>query len=127
MIANYTTHAANERTFLAWIRTGLAVAAFGILLAKMNALVGKSDSLCASHGSVDGSPALVAAIGHWFGLALLVVGIAIIARGGVSFERMRSEIDGEEVKKLPRTCLETGLSAVLAIGVGILGVYIAVR
>jgi putative membrane protein len=27
MIANY--HAANERTFLAWIRTGLAVAAFG--------------------------------------------------------------------------------------------------
>jgi putative membrane protein len=24
MIANYTNHAANERTFLAWIRTGLA-------------------------------------------------------------------------------------------------------
>jgi putative membrane protein len=36
MIANYTNHAANKRTFLAWIRTGLAVAGFGILLAKLN-------------------------------------------------------------------------------------------
>ena len=36
MIANYTNHAANERTFLAWIRTGLAVAAFGFFLIKLN-------------------------------------------------------------------------------------------
>jgi uncharacterized membrane protein YidH (DUF202 family) len=39
MIANYTNHAANERTFLAWIRTGLAVAAFGFFLVKLNVLV----------------------------------------------------------------------------------------
>jgi len=39
MIANYTNHAANERTFLAWIRTGLAVAAFGLFLVKLNVLV----------------------------------------------------------------------------------------
>jgi uncharacterized membrane protein YidH (DUF202 family) len=38
MIANYTDHAANERTFLAWIRTGLAVAAFGFFLVKLNVL-----------------------------------------------------------------------------------------
>ncbi len=39
MIANYTNHAANDRTFLAWIRTGLAVAAFGFFLVKLNVLV----------------------------------------------------------------------------------------
>jgi uncharacterized membrane protein YidH (DUF202 family) len=39
MIANYTDHAANERTFLAWIRTGLAVAAFGFFLVKLNVFV----------------------------------------------------------------------------------------
>ena len=39
MIANYTNHAANERTFLAWIRTGLAVAAFGFFLVKLNVFV----------------------------------------------------------------------------------------
>jgi hypothetical protein len=38
MIAKYTDHAANERTFLAWIRTGLAVAAFGLFLVKLNVL-----------------------------------------------------------------------------------------
>src|SRR4030081_2799760 len=39
MIANYTNHAANERTLLAWIRTGLAVAAFGFFLIKLNIFV----------------------------------------------------------------------------------------
>ncbi len=39
MIANCTNHAANERTFLAWIRTGLAVAAFGFFLIKLNVIV----------------------------------------------------------------------------------------
>jgi putative membrane protein len=39
MIANHTNHAANERTFLAWIRTALAVAAFGFFLIKLNVLV----------------------------------------------------------------------------------------
>jgi len=38
MIANYTNHAANERTFLASIRAGLAVAAFGFFLIKLNVL-----------------------------------------------------------------------------------------
>jgi putative membrane protein len=29
MIERYSDHAANERTFLAWVRTALAVMAFG--------------------------------------------------------------------------------------------------
>jgi len=29
MIRGYSDHAANERTFLAWVRTGIAVIAFG--------------------------------------------------------------------------------------------------
>jgi Domain of unknown function (DUF202) len=29
MIRGYSDHAANERTFLAWLRTGIAVIAFG--------------------------------------------------------------------------------------------------
>jgi putative membrane protein len=39
MIANCANHAANERTFLAWIRTGLAVVAFGFFLVKLNIFV----------------------------------------------------------------------------------------
>src|ERR1700738_5733058 len=36
MIANYTNHAANERTFLAWIRTGFSAAAFWFFFIKLN-------------------------------------------------------------------------------------------
>ena len=32
MIERYSDHAANERTFLAWIRTAIAIMAFGFLV-----------------------------------------------------------------------------------------------
>jgi len=35
MIRDYTDHAANERTFLAWVRTGIAVLAFGFVIEKL--------------------------------------------------------------------------------------------
>jgi putative membrane protein len=36
MIQEYSDHAANERTFLAWIRTGIVVIAFGFVVEKFN-------------------------------------------------------------------------------------------
>ncbi|WP_323989442.1 MULTISPECIES: DUF202 domain-containing protein [Nguyenibacter] len=36
MISRYTGHAANERTFLAWMRTALAILAFGGVLTKFD-------------------------------------------------------------------------------------------
>lgn len=36
MIPDYTNHAANERTFLAWVRTGVAVIALGFVIEKFN-------------------------------------------------------------------------------------------
>lgn len=36
MIANYTAHAANERTFLAWVRTAIAVIGFGLAAARLD-------------------------------------------------------------------------------------------
>ena len=36
MIRGYSDHAANERTFLAWVRTGIAVIAFGFVIEKFN-------------------------------------------------------------------------------------------
>jgi putative membrane protein len=39
MIRGYSDHAANERTFLAWVRTGIAVIAFGFVIEKFNLFV----------------------------------------------------------------------------------------
>lgn len=36
MIPGYADHAANERTFLAWVRTGVAVIALGFVIEKFN-------------------------------------------------------------------------------------------
>ena len=35
-VRGYSDHAANERTFLAWVRTGIAVIAFGFVVEKFN-------------------------------------------------------------------------------------------
>ena len=39
MIRNFTEHASNERTFLAWVRTVIAIEGFGIAAARMTAPV----------------------------------------------------------------------------------------
>ena len=39
MIRGYSDHAANERTFLAWLRTSIAVIAFGFVVEKLNLFV----------------------------------------------------------------------------------------
>jgi uncharacterized membrane protein YidH (DUF202 family) len=36
MIEHYSDHAANERTFLAWVRTAIAIMAFGFLVEKFD-------------------------------------------------------------------------------------------
>ena len=36
MIRNFGDHAANERTFLAWVRTAIAVMAFGFIVEKFD-------------------------------------------------------------------------------------------
>jgi putative membrane protein len=122
MIANYTNHAANERTFLAWIRTGLAVAAFGFFLIKLNVFV---DAV--GGGSIPHLPAehAGAAATRYAGLAMVAIGIATIARSSFAFERTRRAIDSDEVIQVPRSRAESLLSAALAIAVLIFCINLA--
>jgi putative membrane protein len=122
MIANYTNHAANERTFLAWIRTGLAVAAFGCFLIKLNVLV---DAV--GGGSIRHLPAehAGAAATRYAGLALLAIAIATIARSSLAFERTRRAIDCDGVIQIQRSRAESLLSAALAIAVLIFCINLA--
>ena len=122
MIANYTNHAANERTFLAWIRTGLAAAAFGFFLVKLNVFV---DAV--GGGSILHLPAehAGAASARYAGLAMVAIGIAIIARSSFACERTRRAIDRDEVIQIPQSRAESLLSAALAIAVLIFCINLA--
>src|SRR6267154_1811676 len=89
MIANYTDHAANERTFLAWIRTGLAVAAFGFFLVKLNVLVDVAGGGAPHSLPAEDAGAFFAVAARYVGLAMVAIGVAVIARSGAGFERTR--------------------------------------
>jgi putative membrane protein len=126
MIARYTDHAANERTFLAWVRTGLAVAAFGFFLVRLNVFFDVTGSVGPPHAIAESAGAFVAAAARFAGLAMVVTGIAIIGRSSSGFERTRRAIDRDEVIQMPRSRAEALLSVALAIAVASFCVYLEV-
>jgi putative membrane protein len=125
MITRYTDHAANERTFLAWIRTGLAVIAFGFFLAKLNVFVDVTAGGSPPHAVAEHAGA-IAVVARYAGLAMVVTGVAMIGRSSAGFERTRRAIDRDEVIWMPRSRVESLLSVILAIAVAIFCVYLAV-
>jgi putative membrane protein len=127
MIARYTDHAANERTFLAWIRTGLAVIAFGFFLAKLNVFVDVTGGWSPSHAVAENAGAFVAVAARYAGLAMVVTGIAIIGRSSAGFERTRRAIERDEVIQIPRSRTAPLLSAALVIAVMIFCIYLALH
>lgn len=81
MIKNFSDHSANERTFLAWVRTAIAVIAFGFLVEKFDLFLQiAAPSLAGRTLSAPGQK-----IGEVVGLALIVLGTAMIAIAAFRF------------------------------------------
>jgi putative membrane protein len=79
MIRAYSEHAANERTFLAWVRTGISVIAFGFLIEKFNLFIQAmaiSTSAAATHRLQ--LERLSGPLGRYDGMALIFMGLALI-------------------------------------------------
>jgi putative membrane protein len=116
MIRGYSDHAANERTFLAWIRTGIAVIAFGCVVAKFNlflrTLAGVSAGNSGHRISVE---QLSGPVGRYDGLALIVIGIVLIVFAAGHFVRTTRLIDDQEMHPATSIRVELALSAVLGL------------
>jgi putative membrane protein len=94
MIRNFRDHAANERTFLAWTRTGLAVIAFGFVIEKFNILVEAMANAASPAVAQKLTIAQLAGpLGRFEGIALILVGIALIVIAGIRFARTARLID----------------------------------
>lgn len=98
MIERYSDHAANERTFLAWVRTGIAVMAFGFVVAKFDLFLRLAGAQAASTKLVLGGHQLV---GDVSGLLLIVVGAAMIALAALRFRKTAQDIDAPEPRRGP--------------------------
>jgi putative membrane protein len=121
-IQHYSDHAANERTFLAWVRTGIAIVAFGFLLERFNLflLTIAAANRVEAPRHITGGP-----IAQYEGLALILVGLALIIISAVRFIRTGRRIDDEQMHGVGSVRAELVLSAVLALLIAGYTVYIA--
>lgn len=96
MIERYSDHAANERTFLAWVRTAIAIMAFGFVIAKF-------DLFLRVAGAETG---LKLRIGNQFvgdlaGLLLILLGGVVMAIAAFRFRQTTQAIDAPDIRRGP--------------------------
>jgi len=130
MIEHYSDHAANERTFLAWVRTAIAIMAFGFLVEKFDLflrLAGAS-RLGEAVAGASGATRTVAGgsqfVGDVAGLLLILLGGAVLAFAAIRFARTAREIDARETLPGPGRRLDVMLVALLLLLGGVLFVYL---
>jgi putative membrane protein len=116
MISGYRDHAANERTFLAWVRTGIAVIAFGFVVEKFNLFV----RTMASASSLDAGrllqlERLSGPLGRYDGLALIFVGLVLVVVAAARFVLTGRLLDDQETHSAAGVRAELILSAALAL------------
>ena len=120
MIERYSDHAANERTFLAWVRTAIAIMAFGFLVQKFDLF------LRIAAGSLNARPpsAHSQIVGNIAGLLLIVLGGVVMAFAAIRFRKTTLDIDAKEVRPGPGEWLDITLVALLLLLGAILFVYL---
>jgi putative membrane protein len=109
MIRNFSDHAANERTFLAWIRTAIAIMAFGFLVEKFNLFL----RIARASLGVRVAGAGGVRFGEAAGLALMVMGLALIAVTAARFLKASREIENATASRGPGSRLDITLAALL--------------
>lgn len=128
MIRGYSDHAANERTFLAWVRTGIAVMAFGFVIEKFNLFV----LTVATATSLDAGrrlqlERLSGPLGRYDGLALILVGLALVVVAAARFVRTARLLNDPEMHAAGGVRAEVILSVALAVIVAGFSAYLVLR
>jgi putative membrane protein len=126
MIRGYSDHAANERTFLAWVRTAIAVIAFGFVIEKFNLFV----LTVANANSLDAErrlqlERLSGPLGRYDGLTLIVFGLVLVMIAAARFVRTERLLDDQEAHSTGGSRAEAVLSAALALFVAACSIYLA--
>jgi putative membrane protein len=121
MIRNFSDHAANERTFLAWVRTAIAVMAFGFLVEKFDLFVEiAAPSLAGRTPSLPGQK-----FGNIAGLSLVVLGTVMVAIAAARFLVTGKYIDSAEQHPGSGARIDLALAVLLVLLGGALFVYLS--
>jgi putative membrane protein len=112
LIEDYTDHAANERTYLAWVRTALALMAFGLLVERFDLLARSLPR--ATDADAGPSRAL--------GLVLVLLGVVVLAASTYRYLRFKRLISSPEARDFAASRTDLVLVAI----VGLLGAGMSV-
>ena len=121
MIERYTDHAANERTYLAWIRTAIAVAAFGFLVEKFDIVVRATDRTLGG----PGASALGGRVADVIGLLVIALAGLMVVLATVRFRRTALAIDSPDQRPATGVRMDIALVALLMLFGAALFAYMA--
>lgn len=121
MIKRYSDHAANERTFLAWVRTAIAAMAFGFVIEKFDLFLQVAApqialKQIAPHGQKFANAA---------GLAFIIIGVAMIVVAGIRFVWTAKAIETDETVPSPGQRFDLMLAALIGLLGASLFLYMA--
>jgi len=88
MIGGYSDHAANERTFLAWVRTGIATIIFGFAIGRFSIALREFLKL-------QGYASKTSGVTAWLGMISIVGGVLLILAGLSRYRQARVQIDSD--------------------------------
>jgi len=119
MIKHFNDHAANERTYLAYLRTGLAFMGFGFVIERFDLFVRDRSS----GQSVDDPGWLVSS--EVAGFLVLFAGVFILALSTYRYLRFKKQISSEEIAEFGSSRGEWILVGVLGSTGVLLCLYVA--
>ena len=116
MIRDYSDHAANERTFLAWVRTGVAIAALGFVIEKFNLfLFAMTSTQMMDTRHPPAIEKLSGPFGRYDGFVVTLFGVALIVAAAMRFIRVRRLIQDQDTHNPGGYRAELVLSTALAL------------
>ena len=111
MIKRYSDHAANERTFLAWVRTAIAVMAFGFVIERFDLFL----QLAAPQLALRQAAPHGQMIANMAGLAFIGIGVLMIVIAGFRFRKTAKDIETETDVPSPGERFDLALAVLLVL------------
>ncbi len=124
-IRNFTDHAANERTFLAWVRTALAVIAFGFIVERFDLFLSYIARVTPRGAHAANILPPHYAFGNIAGLALIVIGVVMMGVAGYRFVVTARDIEKKEVVADTGDRIDLAFAALLILMSGGILFYLA--